>query len=84
MGKLPFGIRTVKYLPYEYESAERSTSEAIDLALLKIRSLEEELGVSDVISKQLSGVLSDGAYRLECTAVSVKNIAVQREIEIAH
>lgn len=84
MGKLPFGIRTVKYLPYGYESAERSRDEAIDLALLKLRSLEEELGVSDVISKQLSGIFSDGSYRLECTAVSVKNIAVQREIEIAH
>ena len=83
MGKLPFGIRTVKYLPYGYESAERSKDEAIDLALFKLRSLEEELGVSDVISKQLSGIFSDGAYRLECTAVSVKNIAVQKEIEIA-
>ncbi len=82
MGALPFGIRTVRYLPYEYESAERSTEEAIDLALFKLRALEEELMISDVISKQFSGNLSDGIYRLECTAVSVKNIAKQQKLEI--
>ena len=82
MGKLPFGIRTVKHLPYEYESAERSTEEAIDLALIKLRSLEEELMISDVISKQLSGKLEGDVYRLECTAVSVKNIAKQQEVEV--
>ena len=82
MGKLPFGIRTVKYLPYGYESAERTTKEAIDLALSELRYIEEELMISDVISKQFSGNLEGGVYRLECTAVSVKNIARQQEIEI--
>ena len=82
MGKLPFGIRTVKHLPYTYESAEISTEEAIDLALFRIRLLEEELMISDVTAKQFSGSLADGVYRLKCTATYVKNIAKQKEIEI--
>ena len=82
MGTLPFGIRTVKYLPYTYESAERSTEEAIDLAFFRLRLIEEELMISDVISKQFLGSLSDGVYSLRCTAISVKNIAKQQEIEI--
>ncbi len=83
MGELPFGIRTVKYLPYAYESTERSTEEAIDLALYRLRCREEELMISDVISKEFSGNIKDGVYRLECTSVSVKNIAKQQEVEIS-
>ena len=82
MGKLPFGIRTVKHLPYTYESAERSTEEAIDLAFGRLRLIEEELMISDVTSKQFLGSLSDGVYTLRCTAISVKNIAKQQEIKI--
>ena len=82
MGKLPFGIRTVKHLPYSTEVAERSAEEAVELAFSALRMREEELMISDVISKQFSGSLTDGVYRLRCTAVSVKNIAKQQEVEI--
>ena len=79
-GELPFGIRTVRYLPYTYMTAERSAEEAVDLAFFKLRCTEEEMGISDVISKQFSGDFSDGSYRLHCTATSVKNIAKQVEV----
>lgn len=84
LGELPFGIRTVKHIEYNLQNATRSAEEAIDLAFYRLRSTEEELGVSDILSKQLSGSLVDGAYRLECTTTSVKNIARQIEIELAN
>ena len=80
LGELPFGIRTVRYLSYTYEPAERSAEEAIDLAFFKLRCAEEEMGISDVISKQLSGEFTDGVYRLHSTTTSVKNIAKQVEV----
>lgn len=85
-GELPFGIRTVRYAEYEYVSADRSSEEAIDLAYKELRTKEAELGVSDVISKELSGSFetADGkeVYVLRCSAVSVMNIAKQVEIEV--
>ena len=83
LGELPFGIRTVKHTEYSYQKSSRSAEEAIDLAFLKLRYLEEELGVFDVLSKQLTGSLVDGVYRLECTATSIKNIARQVEVKIS-
>ena len=82
LGELPFGIRTVRHIEYSLVKTSRSAEEAIDLAFLKLRYLEEELGVSDVLSKQLTGSLVDRVYRLDCTATSIKNIARQVEIEI--
>lgn len=85
-GELPVGIRTVRYAEYEYVSAEKSAEEAIDLAYKKLRFKEDELGISDVISKELSGSFEtiDGkeVYVLRCTAVSVANIAKQVKIEV--
>lgn len=85
-GKLPVGIRTVRYAEYEYVSAEISAEEAIDLAYKKLRFKEAELGISDVLSKELSGNFetADGkeVYVLRCTAVSVANIAKQVKIEV--
>lgn len=82
MGELPFGMRTVRYLPYDTVLAKRSAEEAIELALYKLRCLEEELMISDVFSKQLSGDFLDGVYRLDCKSVYLKNIAKQVEVEI--
>ena len=85
-GELPVGIRTVRYAEYEYVSAERSAEEAIDLAYKKLRQKEAELGISDVIKKELSGSFEnvDGkeVYVLRCSAVSVMNIAKQVKIEV--
>lgn len=85
-GELPVGIRTVRYAEYEYVNTERSPEEAISLAYNKLRAKEAELGVSDVISKELSGSFEtvDGkeVYVLRCSAVSVMNIAKQVKIEV--
>ena len=82
LGELPFGIRTVRYISYSYETRQRSAEEAIDLAFYKLRCKEEEMGITDVISKRLEGEFCDEAYRLSCTTISVKNIAKQVEIII--
>ena len=85
-GELPVGIRTVRYAEYEYVSAERSAEEAIELAMKKLRQKEAELGVADVIRKELSGSFEDEngkrIYLLRCSAVSVINIARQVKIEV--
>ena len=85
-GELPVGIRTVRYAEYGYVSTERSAEETVDLAYKLLRFKEDELGVSDVISKELSGSFRtvDGKemYVLRCTAVSVANIAKQVKIEV--
>lgn len=83
LGELPFGIRTVEYLPYEYETAKMSEDEAIDLAFYKLRLIEEEKGVCDILSKKLVGEFEGGAYVLRCETTSLKNIARQVEIEIS-
>lgn len=80
--RLPFGVRTVRYKEYEYVTALRTPNEAIDLAFSALVKKEEELGVGDVISKQLLGSLTDKSYRLDCVSVSVMNIAKQKKIDI--
>ena len=82
LGSLPFGIRTVRYLPYQTETATRSTAEAIDLALYKLRLVEEEKGIGDICTKKLDGTFEDGAYRLRCSTTYIKNISKQLEIKI--
>ena len=82
LGELPFGIRSVRYISYSYEPHIRSTEEAIDLAFYKLRCKEEEMGITDVISKHLEGEFCEGVYRLSCTSTSVKNIAKQVEVII--
>ncbi len=81
--ELPFGIRTVKHLEYRYESAQRDAEEAVELALYKLRCIEEEKGITDVISKSFSGEFFDDKYLLRCTSVSICNIAKETEIDIS-
>ena len=83
LGSLPFGVRTVRYMPYEYKSETRSEESAIDLAFYELRLIESEKGISDVLSKELDGIFSDGAYHLRCKTTYLKNIARQVEIEIS-
>ena len=82
LGELPFGVRSVFYLPYEYEKATRTPQEAIDLALYRLRTVEEEKGIGDILAKQLEGEFKDGTYRLKSTTTSIKNIALQVKIDI--
>ncbi len=82
LGELPFGVRTVRYMPYEYKTAKMSENEAIDLAFYKLRLIEEEKGICDILKKELSGEFSNGAYKLRCKTTSLKNIARQVEIEL--
>ena len=78
--KTPFGVRTVKYIEYEYVDTQISTEEAIELALERLRDiLDAEDG--ELLSKEFSASLSDDKYILDCTVVSMKNIAKQVEIE---
>ena len=80
--KLPISIRTVRYVEYEKRDAMRTGEEAISLAFIKLSDKEKELGVSDVISKQLEGELGESSYILRARSVSVKNIAKQVIIEV--
>ena len=81
--ELPFGIRTVRYLEYEYQPESRSAEEATELAyyILKCK-LERELADAELLSKKLSFDMGDDEDRLYCKMNVSENIAAVREISV--
>ena len=82
-GELPVGVRTVKHMEYVYESAERSPSEAEQLAEYKL-SCELSLLARDaeLLRKSSTAHLTETAYIIDCHIELIENIAEQREIKI--
>ena len=76
---LPFGVRTVEHLEYREICAERSETEAIELALYRLRYIMED-GVRDgtLIKKRISGSLTDEEYKVSCHASYIEDIAVKK------
>ncbi len=79
--KTPFGIRTVRYIEYEYVEAEREADEAVELALVELRNLLDTPD-THLLSKEFSSSFTDDRYILDCTVRCIKNIAKQVEIKI--
>lgn len=79
--KTPFGIRTVRYIEYEYVEAERDADEAVELALVELRNLLDTPD-THLLSKEFSSSFTDDRYILDCTVRCIKNIAKQVEIKI--
>lgn len=82
-GALPVGIRTVRYLEYTYESAERTPDEALGLAEYKLDiEMREALCESELIRKSRICEYTDTScilkYRVEC----IEDIARIKKIEI--
>lgn len=83
LGELPFGIRTVRRLEYEYKKETRTPESALELALYKLRCSEHQLGITDVLKRDFRYDVTEDKYILDCTTVCVRNIARQVEIEIS-
>ena len=80
---LPIGVRTVKYLEYKYERAERSREDVTELAYYRLGTeLERELADGELLSKRISFEIDDRYFRLYCHAEVIENIAKISEIEI--
>ena len=80
---LPFGIRTVRVLPYELCEEERDAETAVELALQQLRArMQSEVPDGALVRKEMQSEWRDGVYVLRCRANYIENIAVEKEIEI--
>lgn len=83
MGTLPFGIRTVRYMEYVYEDAERSPEEAERLAEYKIGELASELARgAELLRKTETREITEGHYVIKYKVECIEDIAEVRKIEI--
>ena len=77
------GVRTVRYLEYVYESAERSEAEALDLANYRLRcEMAEVMAQGELVAKRTEYGLEDGVLILRCKMEILENIACVRQIII--
>ncbi len=83
MGKLPVGIRTVRYMEYEYQRYTRSPESALELALYKLRCSEQQMGMNDILSREFHSSLSEDSYTFSCITECICDIARQVEIEVS-
>lgn len=80
---LPIGIRTVRSMEYEIETAARSEESAVELAQYRLRCLmESEAAEGMLVKKHMIAELTDEAYVLCCRADYIEDIARVQEIEI--
>ena len=80
---LPISVQTVWYMPYTIEVAERTSSEAEELAYFELsRQIGEIPGGAELIRKTITTRLTDTAFYLECELVCVEDIAVERPFDI--
>ena len=81
--ELPFGVRTVRYLEYEYRTETRSAEAAAELAYYTLRcEMEKELPEAELLSKAVSFEIGESSYRLNCRLSVIENIAEVKEIVI--
>lgn len=81
--RLPFGVRTVQYLPYEMQSERREAELAVALALRELREqVQRQVPDGQLIRKEMRSEWREDAYVLVCRANFIENIAVEKEIEI--
>ncbi len=78
--RLPFGVRTVRYMEYEYVEAERSDAELMRIAEYKM-NLTIVKESSELLRKNTSFELSDEGYTLVCDVKTVENIAKRQRVQ---
>ncbi len=82
-GDLPVGVRTVKHIEYTYETAERSSAEAVELGDYKLGIEISALSESSVLLRKSTHTeLTDTAYIIKCRVECIEDIALTRRIEI--
>ena len=82
--RLPVGIRVVKAVFYEIETARYTVDEAMDIAYHRLREImESELSESELIRKTVEYEITDSAYILYCRVECIEDIAVMQEFELA-
>jgi len=81
--RLPVGVRTVRYLEYTYESAERSEEEALSLAQYRLRcDAAEVMAQGELVAKRTEHSLAEGVLTLRYKMEILENIACVRQIII--
>ena len=81
--KLPFAIKTVKYIEYEYVDFERTDEQMQSLADAKLyQYINEELADAQILSRSTEAAISKESCVLTCKIRSIKNIAETKEVEI--
>ena len=74
--RLPFGVRTVRYLEYKRETVRRSDESAVELALYTLRCrIESEAADGMLMKKELHGSFTEEGYTLYCRAEYIEDIA---------
>lgn len=83
LGELPFGVRSVEYVEYQTETAQRSEEQASEQANFQLwQMFFADAPTAQTVGKKLLGRLEDGYYILEAEIECIENIAVEKEIEI--
>ena len=84
LGRLPFGIRTVRYAEYETVQTLRSEQTAKEQAnFLLWQSFSADAPPdAQVVRKRLYGRVEGESYILSGTVESIENIAVEREVKV--
>ncbi len=82
--KLPFGIKTVKYVAYEEVELTRTRDEMLSLAYSELyHHLDLYYSDVEILSRSVSIAEEDSQTTLVCTLSCIKNIAQIREIIVS-
>ena len=81
--RLPFCLRTEKYVEYETVKAKRTVSEAEALAKARLDEiLKSEFADAEISSREISFEKEGNTVILNCDVVCIENIALTQEFEI--
>ena len=81
--ELPVGIRTVRYLEYEYEDVTRTDDELVALAKYRLdAALWEKLSDGELLGFVDESQISENGIVMRRSVRSIENIAKVQEIEI--
>ena len=78
--RLPFGVRTVKYLEYSYTQQKRSDDELFSMAEYRMNALICESG--ELLKRKSSIAITQESCRVQCDIEVIENIARLKEIPI--
>ena len=82
--KLPFGIKTVKYVEYEEVEQTRSREEMLSLAYSELyRRINVYYADAEILSRSVSVIDGDSHLTLICSLSCIKNIACVSEIIVS-
>jgi similar to stage IV sporulation protein len=81
--KLPIIIYETRYYPYQIDKAVYSKSEAVDVAMAKLRhDLDDILMNAELVSKSIKTSNNDTSILVNCNIYIIKNIAREAEFII--